>query len=163
MKYLVLLLLIGFHLTAQNKIWIDRNGNTTNKENATYYRTSKKIKNKYWVTDFTLNGNIYREGLSKSTQPKKEQFEGLVVVFYPNGNPKHKYHYKKGLLQGTYRKFFKTGELQELCKYKKGKLDGVWKEFNKLGKIKTKGRYKNGEKVGVWKTYYKNTYENLVD
>ena len=144
---------------AQKTIWFDKNWQETSEENSEYYRPEpKKLRNGYWIVDYYKNGQIQMEGFSTVNTPNKEEFDGLVIYYHPNGNPFHKAHYKNGKLDGVREVFYESGELKEQGRYKKGKRQGVWKTFHKTGKIKTKGKYKDNEKVGIWKTFYKNEY-----
>lgn len=146
-------------LSAQETTWFDSNWEETTKEKASYYRPSpKRLKNGFWVIDYYVNGDIQKEGFGNSFIKNNEGFEGLVVVYHPNGKPSSKASYKRGQLHGVRRTYYNTGELKEQVRYTHGKENGVWKTFYKTGKIKTKGKYRDGEKVGVWKTFYKNVY-----
>lgn len=125
-----------FSLTIfSQKIWLNENWNETSKEKALFYRTkAKKLSDVYEVAQFYKSGKLLLQGLSKSAKPSKEDFDGLVKVY------------------------FETGEIKEERFYLNGKREGIWKTYHKSGKIKTKGKYRDGEKVGVWKTFYKNVY-----
>ena len=143
----------------QTKIWLDKNHNETTKDKGLYYRPApKKIRKKYWIVDYYLDGKKYREGKALFTTPNKEQFNGVVTYFFKNQNVSKKVTYKKGIKHGVYQEYFETGEISLQGKYEDDLKEGAWKLFYKAGKIKSKGQYSKGEKVGVWKTYYKNVY-----
>ena len=143
----------------QSKVWLGKNHNETTKEKAVYYRPNpKKIRKKYFIVDYYLDGKKYREGKARFITPNKEEFNGVVTYFYKNGNASKKVTYKKGQKNGVYQEFFESGEISLQGKYEDNMKEGAWKLFYKAGKIKSKGQYSKGEKVGVWKTYYKNVY-----
>lgn len=126
--FLITTFLSMLHFSSQEKIWIDENGNTTNKENATYYRVFSDARNdKQQVTDYYISNKIAREFLFK------------------NGKP-----------EGKYSEYYSTGEVKITGDYENGFKEGIWKTYYKSGKIKEKGKYKKGEKIGVWKTFYRN-------
>jgi antitoxin component YwqK of YwqJK toxin-antitoxin module len=146
-----------YSIIGQETVWLDAKGNQTTKEKGEYYRPSpKKIKNGYWIIHYFKSGQVQMEGFSSAKTLGEENWEGLVIYYYPNEKIKEKANYKKGKLHGIRRVFHKTGELQEQGKYKEGKREGIWKVFYKNGKIKEKGKYKNNEKTGIWKTFHKN-------
>ena len=151
---------IGFStssITAQKTIWFDANWNQTDETKAEYYRPMpKRIKNGYWIIDYYKNGQVRMEGFSKISKLGKEEFEGLVIYYYQNGNASHKANYKRGNLHGLRKVFYESGELKEQGRYDHGKRSGMWKTFYKNGKINEKGKYRDNEKSGIWKTFHKN-------
>jgi len=135
--HIVIVFLFVSTITFAQKIWMDDNWKETAKNSASFYRTNpKKLITLFEILHYYKNGNLMLKGYSKSAWPSKDDFEGIVTIYYD------------------------TGEVKEERFYDDGKRDGVWKSFHKSGKIKTKGKYRNGEKVGVWKTFYKNVYED---
>ena len=142
-KNLIVILSVLFFSTivsAQKKIWLNNDWKETTKEKATFYRTKPIELNKFYeILHYYKSGNLYLKGYSKTAYPTKNDFEGIVNIY------------------------FETGEVKEERSYKDAMRDGVWKSFHKTGKIKTKGKYRKGEKVGVWKTFYKNVYEDFYN
>jgi len=121
------------------KTWLDNDWTETSKEKANFYRVKpKKTGDFYAIKHFYKSDNLLLEGQSKTAYPSKDDFNGVVKIY------------------------FETGELKEERFFNNGIREGVWKTFHKTGKIKTKGKYRNGEKVGVWKTFYKNVYEDFL-
>ncbi|WP_435416316.1 toxin-antitoxin system YwqK family antitoxin [Polaribacter aestuariivivens] len=115
-------------LTAQQKIWLDENGNLSNREKAVYYR------------------------ISNDNKSKKQ----LIIDYYISGKKAKEFYFIKGKPDGKYSEFYDSGEVKITGKFEDGYKEGTWKTYYKNGKIKEKGRYNKGEKVGVWKIYYKN-------
>lgn len=126
--FIIAFLFIG-NLVAQEKIWVDQKGNTTNKESALYYREFSKIR-----------------------KEKKQ-----VIDYYKSGKIAKKYFLKNGILEGKYIEYYFSGEVKIIGNYFAGYKEGVWKTYYKNGKIKEKGKYQKDKKVDVWKTYYKNS------
>ena len=157
---LLIVFVVGFltsSLTAQETIYFDSNWNLSTKEKAAYYRPAPKEMDKgYWIVDYYISGNKQMEGLSKTNEPNKEMYIGVVNYFHENGKNFQTVYYVEGKPVGKFSEFYDTGELKRTGKYEDGKREGVWKTYNKNGKIKEKGKYNNGEKVGIWKTFYKN-------
>ena len=157
---LLIVMFVGFltsSVTAQETIWFDTNWKETSKDKGEYYRPAPQKKdNGFWIVDYYKNGQVQMEGFSTNAAPLKEQFEGVIMYYHPNGKPFHKANYKSGKLDGKRDVYYENGNLKERGKYIDGKRDGIWKTFYKTGKIETKGKYKKGEKVGTWKTFYKN-------
>ncbi|CAM1363648.1 toxin-antitoxin system YwqK family antitoxin [Tenacibaculum xiamenense] len=155
------IMFVGFStssIIAQETIWFDANWQPTNKSEGEYYRPNpKKIKNGFWIVDYYKNGQVQMEGFSSVNTPGGEEFDGLVIYYYQNGNASHKANYKNGKLHGLRKVYYESGELKEQGRYDQGKRSGMWKIFYKNGKIKEKGKYRDNEKSGIWKTFHKNT------
>lgn len=160
---LFITLLFGFltlPMLAQETIWMDADKKNVAKENAVYYRPEpKKVDEGFWLVDYFMDGTKHMEGLSTAYKLGSEQFEGLVLYYYKNGQVFKETHYEEGQKQGMQKVYYASGEVKEIGAFEEGAKDGVWKTFYKNGKIETKGKYRNGEKVGVWKTFYKNVYK----
>jgi antitoxin component YwqK of YwqJK toxin-antitoxin module len=157
---LIIVLVFGFltaSLTAQETIWFDSNWNVTAKEKAAYYRPApKKMKIGYWIVDYYVSGTKQMEGLSKTKEPNKEMYVGLINYFYENGKIFQIVNYMEGKPVGNFSEFYDTGQLKKSGKYENGLREGSWKVYLKNGKIQEKGKYSKGEKRGIWKTFYKN-------
>jgi antitoxin component YwqK of YwqJK toxin-antitoxin module len=148
----------GF-ITAQKKVWLDKNHNETTEINGVYYRPApEKKRTTYYIIDYYKDGSKYREGKAEYTTVGRERFSGVLTYYFNNGTTSKKERYRRGILDGIYKEYYPSGELKIDGYYDKGYEEGVWKFYHKTGKIKTKGKYKNGEKVGIWKTFYKNVY-----
>ena len=128
---LILLFISSFSImktTAQEKKWLDGNGNPSSKEKAVFYR-------------------IFSDTKIENT---------LVVDYYISGEKAKEFYLVKGKKEGSSIFFYSTGEVRTVGKFKDGFREGMWKTYSKKGKIKEKGKYSKGNKVGVWKTFYKN-------
>ncbi|TYQ00447.1 MORN repeat protein [Tenacibaculum adriaticum] len=159
---LLIAMFFGFlstSLIAQEITWFDINWQITTKDKGEYYRPKpKKVENGYWLTDYYKSGQKQMEGFSTIDSPFKEEFDGLVTYYHPNGNIFHQVNYKNGKLDGFRKIYYESGELKEEGQYTESKREGVWKTYYKNGKIESRGKYRDGEKVGIWKTFYKNVY-----
>ena len=152
---------IGFStssITAQETVWFDVNLKKTLQYEGEYYRpTPKRIKHGYWIVDYYRSGQVRMEGFSKVRTLGEEEFEGLVIHYFENGNTSQKSHYKNGKLHGLRKVYYESGELREQGRYDQGERSGIWKTYYKNGKIIEKGKYRDNQKSGIWKTFHKNT------
>lgn len=184
---LLVVLVIGFLTTtisAQETKWFDSNWNPTDKEKATYYRPTPKVKKDgYWIVDYYMNGTKQMEGFSFNNSVNKEKFHGLVryffangivfqeinfdqgkivgvrKIYYESGKLKSKREYENNKAEGKFSEYYESGELHVNGNYEEGLKEGVWKTYYKNGKIKERGKYEKDEKIGIWKTFYKNVYK----
>ncbi|MBL4745034.1 MAG: hypothetical protein JKY08_01570 [Flavobacteriaceae bacterium] len=134
-------------------IWFDSNWNTTDEENATYYRPiPEKMSDGYWLVDYFNSGAVQMEGLSKELE--KEVFEGEIKWYFENGKIQQTIFYSEGVLNGTRKMYYKSGRLKNQRYYVMGVLKGDYIEFYDSGAKLEVGAYVNGEKSGKWRVFY---------
>lgn len=150
---LVTLFMVNGLLAQGNTVWYDSNWNTTEEENATYYRPLPEQKsNGYWLVDYYVSGEKQMEGLSKELS--KDVFEGEIKWYFQNGKVHQTIFYSEGILNGSRKIYYKSGRLKNERYYVMGKVKGDFIEFYDSGSKKNEGIYKNGEKSGKWVEYY---------
>ena len=116
-----------------------------------------------FITDFTF--------ADKSSSICKDNPDGIVKEFYPNGNKMVEWNCEGGHLNGvsnmyyedgTIKKksnysnderdgitysYFENGNLSSECRFNNGNLDGEHKYFNEDGTIKELKYYDNGKAI----------------
>lgn len=73
---------------------------------------------------------------------------------YRNGDLRHSYFLKKGILDGTSTTYFTDGSINIQKTYTNGKLNGITKKNYKNGNPEEETSYVKGVKEGVSKKYY---------
>ena len=97
--------------------------------------------NKVWTGLFT-----YDDGL----------WNGLVVLYWMNGNKRSEGLYEDGKHEGYYKKYTETGERVWEGHFIKGKLEGERVGYYESGKVKFEEYYLNDKLDGTSVWYYEN-------
>ena len=109
-----------------------------------------------------------KEGLFKRIKVGDETYkdgkiEGLVTLWFENGQKWEEGNYKDGKIEGLYTTWYENGQKKEETNYKDGKKDGLYNSWYSDGKKWEEGNYKDGKKDGLW-TYvfmnWKYTYKD---
>lgn len=81
---------------AQEKMYIDKQGNPVDKQHAELYREFVKNGNLYHIKDYYLNGQLQMEGYSnKLNIDRIQDFEGKYTFYYENGQIESTGHVSK--------------------------------------------------------------------
>lgn len=130
-------------------------------------------KNPFSYKSYNSQGRVYLEGLyspEKGQIGEWKEFDtygnlaqtysfddlersGDCLIYYPWGDTKEKYTYKKGLLHGSYRKYYPGGQLEKRGFYADGDLEGIWLSYHPDGTIMEESFYQNGIIKGINKIY----------
>lgn len=119
-KWMICLLVLCSYnsLFAQETItsYIKHDGKiTTIKDSADYTRVVHSRPNKqghYNFHEYYPNGNLKRQGAIQHIDSPDLMFEGLLEIFYPNGNVRSLYHFSKGQIIDTAQDFYPDGQLK---------------------------------------------------
>ncbi len=120
-----------------------------------YYEGGVKVKGQYQGGEQVGIWHYFYE-----SQQKRQNIEVLpngvkiFTLFYENGKPKGKYHYKGKEKNGFVIQYFESGEVKSNGYYKNGLKDSTWTAYNEEGLMMSRAQYHNGE--GVYKGYYHN-------
>ena len=84
--------------------------------------------------------------------------EGLVRVYYNNGQLESEKNYRYGKINGFVKSYHDNGQLASEGAYKDNKRKGFWKFYYKNGQIKKRANYRYGKLRGYFKSYYESGY-----
>ena len=102
-----------------------------------------------WAKEFYDTGELMREGTIE-----RDQYNGTVTTYYPNGKIRSKVNYKDGVMDDpNWREFYDTGELWNLVAIAHGKKQGPAKEYYPDGVMKNEGTFKDNKREGPFKVY----------
>ena len=150
MKSLFLILslsLLSLVCYAQDKIWLDKKSNWTDKANASYYAIVSKDKKFTKVEIFTVGGlkkeicHYSKYGMKHNERIK----EGVRTVFYANGKDSLISNYRENKLHGKYCVYYPDGNISISTNYKNSKVNGKLLQYYPDGKLKREETYKNSE------------------
>lgn len=85
-----------------------------------------------------------------------ESFEGIRLLFYPNGIVKEQATYKDGIEHGPFITRNKNGLVSEEGSYYYGELDGEYRIYYKNGQLREKIDLYQGKRDGEYVAYYPN-------
>ena len=149
MKYTLLvsfLIIYSFAFTQKTEpYYINFYGDEVFKKQATFKRHVKKDKAVYRITDYFLNGNIYRTGAysDKYLKSKTDSFKS----YYLNGNLSRETVYKDNKRYGFDNYYRVSGTIEKHKFYTNGKGTGRWYWFDEQGDtIRNYGNIKRGSK-----------------
>jgi len=77
-------------------------------------------------------------------------FTGSFTSSFDNGKPRIDMNLVNGLKEGVVKVYFENGELNEIRAYKKNEMDGTWLTFNESKVKVAEAHYLNGKKDGKW-------------
>lgn len=108
--------------------------------------------------------------LLKSTEPYNNGvIDGVLTIFYPNGQISEEITYVKGKKHGPWTRYGRGSGKQLIAGYNNDKLHGSYKTYNSNGVCDVDGQYVNGIEDGAWKiydseedSYYTMKYKNGV-
>lgn len=124
-----------------------------------------------YVKSFWLNDSLHTQTITDGN--------GDLIDYYNNGKLKQQYHYKAGILDGSFleksifgdtslsgsykngrkigewRYYYYTGKIEKICNYDEDRLNGKYQYFYDNGQVTAEGFYKNGLKNGLWTWYTK--------
>lgn len=133
MKKLILLFLsFSFIVSAQQKIFLDKNNEpVTSEQEAVKYKllSSEKIDDKvlyceafFKMNDKPISEYRYTEIILPNADKPLKRKEGLQKVWYDKEKPKIVENYKNGSLEGEFLTYWKNGNLKRKDIYKENKL-----------------------------------------
>ena len=119
---IVILWFLSLTVSAQEKVWLDKDLHITKPSNAAYYKiiTAKEVSYYY------KNGNFFRK-----QNYSEGKLEGKFSEFYNTGELKIIGKYENGLREGVWKIFYKNGKIKTKGKYRNGEKVGIWKTFYK--------------------------------
>ena len=121
---IILVWFLSLTVSAQEKIWLDKDLHITKQSKASYYKIiTKKGKE---VSYYYKNGNIY-----KKQNYFEGKLEGKFSEFYKTGELKTIGKYENGSREGVWKTFYKNGKIKRRGKYRNGEKVGIWKTFYK--------------------------------
>ena len=89
----------------------------------------------------------------------KGVLNGVVTVYYPNGDVAEETSYVNGIKQGPWRQYFRGMAKKVTASYRNGQLHGEFKGYNQEAICDVDGQYDNGREQGIWKLYDNDTHE----
>ena len=121
----LLIYILPFCFWAQEKIYIDREGNTTAKEKAKYYRIISQQADRYHIKDFFLDGKLQMDAYTTRKNFRSiEELVGKFTFYFENG---------KVEIQGEEE----NGNLSYSVYDQKGRLDTFYKKEGENTYIET--------------------------
>ena len=175
----------------QKTIYFDENWLAIEKAEAKYYSIVYPISGgKYQVKDYTISSTLlsetdylpkvdfiewerlYEEGFQDSAIE-----DGKCIEYFPNGNKKKQFFYKKGVQEGNirlwtqdgkllrdfiaqnnianglYLEYYPNGKASLSVSFKNDTLNGPAAYYHSNGVLSQKGSFRNGKKLGKW-TYW---------
>lgn len=85
------------------------------------------------------------------------EFDGPLLTWYPNGQPKEKLRFKKGVNHGLFRWWYENGQLEKSIRFVNGEIIGHWEEFYENGNRKYFSEFSTtGQRFGWTKEYAEN-------
>jgi S1-C subfamily serine protease len=133
-----LFLLSCYSISAQQKIYFDRNGVKTSDASAYYYRYEIKP-GQLCKSYYASNDAPYFEGIILSGDDLNEsrnKYKGTCTWYYKNGNKRAVLNFDdEGLKSGNCIYYYEDGKIQSDADYKKGQIAGSWfREYTESGK-----------------------------
>ena len=173
---IILILLLANSVFGQDTTYFDSNWKESNIDEAQYYRTEKKIGDKFERMDFfKFNNQIQMIGNFSSLNPdikegkfkwyhsngkikhEGEYFEnkeiGIHTWYFDNGKIEAIENYNQGNLEGEYKEFYQNGNPSSETYFSNGIQNGMTKYYRENGSLHSEGEFKNGDRNGIW-TYY---------
>lgn len=123
-NFIIIVWFLSLNISAQEKVWLDKDLQITKQSNALYYKIIGK-KNKE-VSYYYKNGNIFRK-----QNYSEGKLEGKFSEFYNTGELKIIGKHENGLREGVWKTFYKNGKIKKKGKYRNGEKVGIWKTFYK--------------------------------
>jgi TonB family protein len=170
-------------LPDEKTIYLDKNGQLCEQQQAKYYRQTNEINIKNpsgYLTDYYMNGNMYRSG--EFIYGKKH---GAFVYYHENGKIESKGKFAQDEKKGKWHYYYPDGSLMKIIHHQDGQSlvysywdeDGVQQTFRGTGYYQTVQEYVSGtlreegnlvdyKKTGSWKGYtpeVKLFYEELYE
>lgn len=111
---------------------------------------------------FTLCGKytgafleFYSDGTLKSeyTLNEKEEVEGPVKIYHPNGKLRETGTYKAGKRNGYFESWYENGNREAEAMLENDAYHGTYREYNEKGELIMSGSYKNNAEDGVWQFF----------
>lgn len=76
---------------------------------------------------------------------KSKPFNGKCLIYYHHSKQLHYvFHYRNGILNGSYQSFFKNGNIKHQGNYVEGELDGKFLKYDEEGKLNFTCYFKKG-------------------
>ena len=114
-----LILLISFHVIAQNKIYFTTDfKELPNAETAKYYSTFEQKDKVTLRTTFYINDTIYSKDYFSNY--KKRQIDGTSERWYPNGKKESLALYVKGKQEGPQTRYYESGKVKRIENFLNG-------------------------------------------
>lgn len=140
-----------------------------------YNYMAVKGKQNGFYREYHSNGNLLAQGTVKNDSAtgtwityskegvklseiewKRNEVNGIVHIFYPNGKVQKKGYKVKDLSEGWWDEYFESGQLKSHEFFKNGKYEGAAETYFENGQIESKGKYENDERQGEWVFYHDN-------
>ena len=97
------------------------------------------------------------------------ELNGVVVVYYPNGDVAEEITYLNGRKEGSWFQYYRGNGKKLMAAYHNNLLHGSYKTYSPLAEGDMEGQYENGQEQGIWKIYdsekreyYNKNYKNGV-
>ena len=152
--YLILITSLLFqHVFAQtDTLWFDKNWKPTGRNNAAFFRPPLKHEGeRYYLTDYYINGNKQMEGWSFDTEGK--ELDGKVIYYHPNGQVQSELHFANKKGNGEYKEYTADGNLRGTSTIVNGLTEGDVYSYKPDGKLQYIAAYKNGKRNGISRIY----------
>ncbi|QHI35836.1 hypothetical protein IMCC3317_11840 [Kordia antarctica] len=185
----IFFLVFFLNVTAQKKVYFDKDWNETDATNAQYYRTTEKQKALFLIKDYYISGQLQFEAFStipndplhhegtvtwyhengviaQQVEFKDNKKNGAFLLNYENGNAKVRAYYVNDLEEGKLTEHFPSGDVGNEAFFINGKLDGTHSRYKYDGTLRERINYKNGLEHGSYEFYtsgrllYKGNAEN---
>lgn len=125
--------------------------------NASRAQEIKEVDGLYYQNDELYTGEYtsrYDNGKVKMTAKISEgKKEGIVQIFFENGQLNEIRSYKNNLMDGTWEMYNIYKVKVSVANYKNGLKHGKWYIYDDTGTLLYDMEYVNGEKTGTWKKY----------
>lgn len=129
----------------KDKIYYNKNWESSTKENAEYYRIISKERELFHVMEYHLNGTLQMNGYYKTLNPEIK--EGLFTYYDENGKKSSQGNYFANTKNGPYNFYYKSGLIWFSENYSNGILEGECTGYFENGQIKRKEKYRRGELI----------------
>ncbi len=158
----LLLTLVGA-VSAQEKVYLDQERQTTEKENALYYRITNQYKVKedtvkgnkhFMIMDYYLSGRM--EMIGSFLSEKALVKDGPFVFYHPNGREKKRGIFRNDRHYGIWKFWDDKGKLQEERKYVSDEEHGVYQEYHVLKAFDKEGAVLVEDGEGNYEQYHPN-------
>jgi antitoxin component YwqK of YwqJK toxin-antitoxin module len=137
-----LLVIAGFFILFLNAA----NAQEIKEVEGVYYKDGK-----LYTGEFTSR---HENGMVKMTAKISEgKKEGVVQIFFDNGQLNEIRSYKNNLMNGTWEMYNIYKVKVSVANYKNGLKHGKWYIYDDTGTLLYDMEYNNGEKTGTWKKY----------
>ena len=159
MKHFILFLFLSFNfitLAQTDTAYYNRDWYPTNKKLASYYRTTKKIKDSLWYfTDYYIQNNqLQNTGYLKALEP--EIRDSIFTWYFDNGNISLQGNYDHQKRDGKWIQNYESGSLKREGKFRDDAREGKWKWLYEDGSTKSIATYREGKLTGKRIWWYKN-------